>query len=147
MTNCQFLNFRTVLYLDAISVPDCESLIRKMLVLDPAKRYSISQIKRHRWMLLEVPVIMPTATSSSNSQHNEQVLRIMQSLGIDGAKTREVRTLTSMEYGASVLLPSHRQDRFPVSYHNSHSRVHSTQTLAHRPCACTRVSVEAETGV
>lgn len=70
---------------------DCESLIRKMLVLEPNKRYSIMQIKKHRWMQLGTPPSLPITISISNSQPNEQILRLMQSLGIDSSKTREVR--------------------------------------------------------
>lgn len=69
--------------------PDCESLIRKMLVLDPSKRYSVENIKRHRWMVEEAPRLLPS-TSSSTDEPNEQILRLMQSLGIDAIKTREV---------------------------------------------------------
>ena len=29
---------------------ECETLIRHMLVLDPAKRYTVSQVKQHKWM-------------------------------------------------------------------------------------------------
>ena len=29
---------------------ECETLIRHMLVLDPVKRYTITQIKQHKWM-------------------------------------------------------------------------------------------------
>ncbi|XP_067138239.1 serine/threonine-protein kinase SIK3-like isoform X2 [Centruroides vittatus] len=29
---------------------DCENLIRNMLVVDPEKRYSLEQIKKHKWM-------------------------------------------------------------------------------------------------
>lgn len=69
---------------------DCESLIRKMLVLEPNKRYSIPQIKKHRWMQMGVPPTIPLSITLSNTQPNEQILRLMQSLGIDSAKTREV---------------------------------------------------------
>lgn len=72
-------------------ISDCESLIRKMLVLEPNKRYSIPQIKKHRWMQMgSIPTLPPTI-AVSNTQPNEQILRLMQSLGIDSAKTREVR--------------------------------------------------------
>lgn len=72
---------------------DCESLIRKMLVLEPNKRYSIQQIKKHRWMQIGVPPTLPPPFNLSNTSPNEQILRLMQSLGIDSTKTREVRRL------------------------------------------------------
>lgn len=74
---------------------DCESLIRKMLVLDPNRRYTIPQIKQHRWMLTEI-VDSVAFLSEKNStfgrspyaEPNEQVLRLMSGLGIDMQRTR-----------------------------------------------------------
>lgn len=68
---------------------DCESLIRKMLVLEPSKRYRVGQIKRHRWMQVETPPASPIPPPTTSGP-NEQILRLMQSLGIDSHKTREV---------------------------------------------------------
>lgn len=68
---------------------DCESLIRKMLVLEPTKRYSVENIKRHRWMVEETPRLLPS-TASATDEPNDQILRLMQSLGIDAIRTREV---------------------------------------------------------
>lgn len=76
---------------------DCEHLIRRMLVLDPSKRLTIAQIKEHKWMLIEVPVQRPVLypqgqeNEPSIGEFNEQVLRLMHSLGIDQQKTIEVR--------------------------------------------------------
>lgn len=89
-----------ILYFLFIYFSDCESLIRKMLVLDPLKRYTIEQIRRHRWMA-GVGVVSSNITNASVTgdtprsparglDPNEQVLRLMQSLGIDPAKTKEV---------------------------------------------------------
>lgn len=61
-----------------------------MLVLEPNKRYSISQIKKHRWMQMSIPPSLPPLIPASPTQPNEQILRLMQSLGIDSSKTREV---------------------------------------------------------
>lgn len=66
-----------------------------MLVLEPSKRYCVAQIKRHRWMQMEVPQTLPSSVPTSTTQPNEQILRLMQSLGIDSSKTREVLTLLS----------------------------------------------------
>lgn len=75
---------------------DCESLIRKMLVLDPHRRYTIEQIKHHRWMLIEVMEPISLACDKQNSsakngtaitEPNEQILRLMSGLGIDTQKT------------------------------------------------------------
>lgn len=81
---------------------DCESLIRKMLVLEPNKRYSIHQIKKHPWMLLGTPPTLPPTISVSNTQPNEQILRLMQSLGIDSSKTRESIRLGNYDQHAAI---------------------------------------------
>lgn len=78
---------------------ECESLIRKMLVLEPMKRYTIEQIKKHRWMAAEPYAVTVTVSADparspahapAHTEPNEQVLRLMQSLGIDPIKTKEV---------------------------------------------------------
>ncbi len=71
-----------------------------MLVLDPAKRFSVEQIKNHKWMHMEGgPPPMPTSPSTTtttvtggitNKEYNEQALRLMQNLGIDQQRTMEV---------------------------------------------------------
>ncbi|KAJ8972818.1 hypothetical protein NQ317_008735 [Molorchus minor] len=81
---------------------DCESLIRKMLVLEPNKRFSISQIKKHRWMQTGTIPTLPPTIAVSNTQPNEQILRLMQSLGIDSSKTRESIRLGSYDHHAAI---------------------------------------------
>jgi len=86
-----------------IRITDCESLIRKMLVLEPSKRYTIPQIKRHRWMAGtadSICSVIVTRPSSSIQEPNEQILRLMHSLGIDISRTREVRKHSSHCYFA-----------------------------------------------
>jgi len=82
-----------------------------MLVRDPTRRYSIDQVKRHRWMQADGPPRLlpapghppPTTPNPSHKQYldpslipdppseaNEQILRLMASLGIDSSRTREV---------------------------------------------------------
>lgn len=61
-----------------------------MLVVEPAKRYSIENIKRHRWMQAEVPKLPDTPPPGTMQEPNDQILRLMQSLGIDSVKTKEV---------------------------------------------------------
>jgi serine/threonine-protein kinase SIK2 len=65
-----------------------------MLVLDPTRRYTIEQIKRHRWMMVEIYVESPAlkqvnlhACGTASVEPNEQIMQIMQSLGIDMQKT------------------------------------------------------------
>lgn len=86
LTSSVFLSLRTL---------ECESLIRKMLVREPTKRYCIEQIKRHRWMTEETPRLLPPINilGDVKSEPNEQILRLMNSLGIDAAKTKEVRII------------------------------------------------------
>ncbi|GFR75290.1 serine/threonine-protein kinase SIK2 [Elysia marginata] len=74
---------------------ECESLIRRMLVLDPLKRFTISQIRAHRWMQMDggIPRSAPPSPligyNAKLGEFNEQILRIMQSLGIDQKNTME----------------------------------------------------------
>ena len=96
---------------------DCEHLIRRMLVLDPKKRYKTRQIAQHRWMTqhsdvtpasaslhkqqqaVVTSVVTPDAASPAASTRaqtpafNEQILRLMKGLGIDQRKTVEVKTI------------------------------------------------------
>lgn len=74
---------------------DCEQLVRKMLVLDPTRRYTVQQIRQHRWMSCEdppspAPDPPEMARAERTTDPNEQVLRVMQELGIDVTRTREV---------------------------------------------------------
>lgn len=77
---------------------DCESLIRKMLVLEPGKRYTIPQIKRHRWMIGTADSVCPiiSTTPSALQEPNEQILRLMHSLGIDITRTKDVSTILNL---------------------------------------------------
>uniref|UniRef100_A0A9J8CLB6 non-specific serine/threonine protein kinase n=1 Tax=Cyprinus carpio carpio TaxID=630221 RepID=A0A9J8CLB6_CYPCA len=114
---------------------DCEHLIRKMLVLDPAKRLSLSQIKEHRWMVQEVPSQRPVLyrqglackSKLGLGEHSEQVLRLMHSLGIDQQKTIESLQNKSYNHFAAIYyllverLKAHRSS-FPVE-----QRLHASQ--------------------
>lgn len=93
---------------------DCESLIRKMLVLDPTKRYTVEQIKRHRWMSEEAPRLLPSTGDHKQAEPNEQILRLMQSLGIESQQTRESLRSGSYDHHAAIyflLLERLRQQR------------------------------------
>ncbi|KAM4704486.1 serine/threonine-protein kinase SIK2 [Rhinophrynus dorsalis] len=104
---------------------ECEHLIRRMLVLEPSKRLSIAQIKEHKWMMAEVPVHRPILYAQSQEkevsigEYNEQVLRLMHSLGIDQQKTIESLQNHSYNHFAAIYyllverLKSHRSS-FPV---------------------------------
>ncbi len=79
-----------------LSSTDCESLIRRILSVDPAKRFSVAQIKQHRWMQADNSAISQSLSFSScleaKETYNEAVLRIMQTVGIDRKRTIEVRS-------------------------------------------------------
>lgn len=62
-----------------------------MLVLDPSQRYTIDQIKHHRWILTK-EIIQSGINYNINKKSivpNEQILRLMSGLGIDAQKTRD----------------------------------------------------------
>ncbi|KAM6934348.1 serine/threonine-protein kinase SIK1 [Xenentodon cancila] len=81
---------------------DCENLIRKMLVVDPAKRISVAQIKQHRWMLADPTAAQQTLChslteyNSNLGDYSEPVLGIMNTLGID--RQRTIESLQSSSY-------------------------------------------------
>lgn len=80
--------------------PDCENLIRKMLMVDPAKRISVAQIKQHRWMMADPAAPLQTLShslteyNSNLGDYSEPVLGIMNTLGIDRQRTIEVSLTT-----------------------------------------------------
>ncbi|XP_054643129.1 serine/threonine-protein kinase SIK1 isoform X2 [Dunckerocampus dactyliophorus] len=81
---------------------DCENLIRKMLVVDPAKRITVAQIKQHRWMLADPSAALQTLShslteyNSNLGDYSEPVLGIMNTLGID--RQRTIESLQSSSY-------------------------------------------------
>ncbi|KAK9537768.1 hypothetical protein VZT92_005351 [Zoarces viviparus] len=81
---------------------DCENLIRKMLVVDPARRISVAQIKQHRWMLADPTAAHQTLShslteyNSNLGDYSEPVLGIMNTLGINRQKT--IESLQSSSY-------------------------------------------------
>ncbi|XP_042812582.1 serine/threonine-protein kinase SIK1 [Panthera tigris] len=88
---------------------DCETLIRRMLVVDPSKRITIAQIRQHRWMQAEPPVPRQACTAFSALSYNaslgrydEQVLGIMHTLGIDRQRTVESLQNSSYNHFAAI---------------------------------------------
>ncbi|NWS90587.1 SIK2 kinase, partial [Toxostoma redivivum] len=89
--------------------PDCETLIRRMLVVDPTKRITISQIKQHKWMQADPSLQQQQSLSfsmqnynSNLGDYNEQVLGIMQTLGIDRQRTIESLQNSSYNHFAAI---------------------------------------------
>ncbi|XP_032353009.1 serine/threonine-protein kinase SIK1 isoform X1 [Camelus ferus] len=88
---------------------DCETLIRRMLVVDPAKRITIAQIRQHRWMQAEPSLLQQTCLafsllsySSSLGDYDEQALGIMQTLGVDRQRTVESLQNSSYNHFAAI---------------------------------------------
>ncbi|XP_041936208.1 probable serine/threonine-protein kinase SIK1B [Alosa sapidissima] len=84
---------------------ECENLIRRMLAVNPAKRISMAQIKQHRWMVADpaaaaacqtVPCSLPLDSAPGLSGYSENILGIMQTLGID--RQRTIESLQSGSY-------------------------------------------------
>ncbi|XP_077198941.1 serine/threonine-protein kinase SIK1 isoform X2 [Paroedura picta] len=88
---------------------DCETLIRRMLVVDPTKRITIAQIKQHKWMQADPSLQQQQCLSfsiqnynSNLGDYNEQVLGIMHSLGIDRQRTVESLQNSSYNHFAAI---------------------------------------------
>lgn len=84
-----------------------------MLVLDPAKRYTIQQVRNHRWIQEDggPPKSLPPSpvigAKGQVGEFSEYILRQMHSNGIDQQHTIEVSStcISSQELGA-IYLPS-----------------------------------------
>ncbi|XP_003219021.1 serine/threonine-protein kinase SIK1 [Anolis carolinensis] len=88
---------------------DCETLIRRMLVVDPTKRITIAQIKQHKWILADPSLQQHQSLSfsmhsynSNLGDYNEQVLGIMHTLGIDRQRTVESLQNSSYNHFAAI---------------------------------------------
>ncbi|KAK9981035.1 hypothetical protein ABG768_000604 [Culter alburnus] len=88
---------------------DCESLIRRMLAVDPAKRFSVAQIKQHRWMQADPSAICHSSfpfscleTHLQQGTYNEAVLSIMQTVGIDRKRTIESLQNSSFNHFSAI---------------------------------------------
>uniref|UniRef100_A0A9J8BSG3 non-specific serine/threonine protein kinase n=1 Tax=Cyprinus carpio carpio TaxID=630221 RepID=A0A9J8BSG3_CYPCA len=85
---------------------DCESLIRRMLAVDPSKRFSVAQIKQHRWMQADHSALCQSLSTSScleaQETYNEAVLSIMQTVGIDRKRTIESLQNSSFNHFSAI---------------------------------------------
>lgn len=82
-----------------------------MLVLDPTRRYTISQIKHHRWFcpqmleLLNVSKWNKNLEGTSNIEPDENILRVMSEFaGIAPEKTRNSLKKNSYDHIAAIYL-------------------------------------------
>ena len=77
---------------------DCENLIRHMLVVDLNKRYTMTQIKQHKWIIQGEPYQFLTEEDefgfarhhTENGSYNELVLKQMEAFGESRAHVIEV---------------------------------------------------------
>ncbi|XP_017490653.1 PREDICTED: serine/threonine-protein kinase MARK2-like [Rhagoletis zephyria] len=90
---------------------ECEHLIRRMLVLDPPRRYTIEQIKNHRWVCGEARDVGGMIQSNANMdgtssiEPNEDILRIMSEFaGIPPDKTKTSLKKNSYDHVAAIYL-------------------------------------------
>ncbi|XP_064547239.1 serine/threonine-protein kinase par-1 [Drosophila montana] len=114
---------------------ECEHLIRRMLVLEPTRRYTIEQIKRHRWMcpeLLEHALIAKYNLSVERQavlEPSEDILRIMSEyVGIGPDKTRASLKKNTYDHVAAIYLLL--QDR--VSHKKEQAKPNETSGAASR---------------
>ena len=97
-----------------------------MLVVDPCKRLTLSQVCQHAWMLsagsearrdpLQAEVSLQGDNAALHQAYNEQILTVMHSLNIDRNKTVEVRFCVH-SYLCSVFFSALPFSR--VQIHNS----------------------------
>ena len=86
---------------------ECESLVRKMLVRDPNKRYTLKQVRKHPWMRADIKAAEAAKEYTKPRIKtppiiNEQILRVMQSLGIDPVRTADSVKNDSYDHHAAI---------------------------------------------
>ena len=96
--DCLFNHVCTLYVLTAsLCLPsECEKLIRRMLLLDPAKRIPLAKVLEHRWMQGMEPDLQPTKQmrvfgSDDNLLWNNQVLVAIQKMNFDVERCKQVR--------------------------------------------------------
>ena len=79
-----------------------------MLVRDPAKRYTLKMVRKHVWMQSDIKAAQAAKIYTRPSAAkgpiviNEQILRVMQSLGIDPMRTAESVKNDSYDHHAAI---------------------------------------------
>lgn len=118
---------------------ECESLIRRILVLDPTRRYSLQQILSHPWMQAEVPPTPPLHQVQPMAEVgtiNEQILRLMQSLGIDPARTKEAIIKDAYDHHAAIyflLLDRLKEQKNNIGKGQTDGKKRRPSTVAEQP--------------
>ncbi|RLW07814.1 hypothetical protein DV515_00003543 [Chloebia gouldiae] len=134
---------------------DCETLIRRMLVVDPTKRITISQIKQHKWMQADPSLQQQQSLcfsmqnyNSNLGDYNEQVLGIMQTLGIDRQRTVESLQNSSYNHFAAIYylllerLKEYRSSQMPQDSLTSETL--RSSLLYQQPQSLIQPSLQAE---
>ncbi|KAL9965286.1 hypothetical protein ACROYT_G029061 [Oculina patagonica] len=89
---------------------ECEHLIRHMLVKDPNQRYTIEQIKKHKWMQADPAVKTILAYNEQENfegekildEYNEQALELMHGLGIDIERTKKALADNAYDHHTAI---------------------------------------------
>lgn len=89
---------------------ECEHLIRHMLVKDPNQRYTVEQIKKHKWMQADPAVKTILADNDEVNfegekildEYNEQALELMQGLGIDIERTKKALAENAYDHHTAI---------------------------------------------
>ncbi|XP_055840590.1 serine/threonine-protein kinase SIK2 isoform X2 [Episyrphus balteatus] len=129
---------------------ECEHLIRKMLVLEPTRRYTIEQIKQHRWLVTEAIDISYLSEypiqfgGTSNVEPNEDILRLMSEYaGIDPLKTRESLKKNCYDHIAAIYLLLQDRVRTRSSPQDS-TNYNPNQKNSKHPLSTTATSTESQ---
>ncbi|CAJ0583046.1 unnamed protein product, partial [Mesorhabditis spiculigera] len=114
---------------------ECENLIRKMLVLDPAKRPTIEQIKKHKWMQQgnvqeRIEAEVANYEKYTYNEPQQQILNLMHGMGVDQSKTKE--SLRKRQYDNFMAIYLLLFDRWRNSTLETTRRKSESQCGLHR---------------
>ena len=118
---------------------ECESLIRRILVLDPTRRYSLQQILSHPWMQAEVPPTPPLHQVQPMAEVgtiNEQILRLMQSLRINPARTKQSIIKDTYDHHAAIyflLIDRLKEQKNNIDKGQTDGKKRRPSTVAEQP--------------
>lgn len=114
---------------------DCESLIRHMLVVDLNKRYSLNQIKQHKWIIQGEPYDFILEedefcfaqhhgnSENGSSLYNQVVLNQMEKLGESSVKVINVSKVKILNTACTPYLGI-RKNRLKIEIKIKYSKLH-----------------------
>jgi len=108
-------------------------------VLDPTRRYSPQQIVSHPWMQAEVPPTPPLHQVQPMAEvgtTNEQILRLMQSLGIDPTRTKEAIIKDAYDHHAAIyflLLDRLKEQKNNIDKEQTDGKKRRPSSVAEQP--------------